>query len=139
MWTLALQSFILRTPLMSSQHFPVWLALQMSVQVRPHDLASARHVQLSVRMSALVSISINQFSNFEESCPSNVGISWEHGCGEIGFPVLHAGCPCIPIWSCALVPHWTGRVGWSIMVRCCSLSVSCNSSFVSVDWGVLRF
>ena len=33
-------------------------------------------MQLSVRMSAVVSISMNQSSNFEESCPSNVGISW---------------------------------------------------------------
>ena len=29
--------------------------------------------------------------------------------------------------------------GWSVMVRCCSLSVSCNSSSVGVHWGVLGF
>ena len=48
----------------------------MSVWMRPHDLASARHVQLSVRMSVVVSISMNQSFHFEESCPSNVKISW---------------------------------------------------------------
>ena len=31
---------------------------------------------LSVRMAVAVSISMNQSSNFEESCPSNVGIPW---------------------------------------------------------------
>ena len=29
--------------------------------------------------------------------------------------------------------------GWSIMVRYCSLSVSCISSAVGVDWGVVDF
>ena len=29
--------------------------------------------------------------------------------------------------------------GWSIMVRCCSLSVSYDSSAVGVDWGVVDF
>ena len=59
-----------------SQHFPVLVASQTSVQVRPCDLALARHVWLYVRMSVVFSISMNQSSNFEESCPSNVGISW---------------------------------------------------------------
>ena len=70
-----LQSFNLRMPLISSQHFPVWVALQMSMQVRPYDLASARCVQLSVRMSAAVSMSMNQSSNFEDIL--------EYGCGEV--------------------------------------------------------
>ena len=42
----------------------------------PWDLASARCVLLSVNMSAVVSRSISQSSNFEESCPSNMVISW---------------------------------------------------------------
>ena len=40
-----------------SQHFPAWVAPWMSVQVRPCDLAFARHVWLSVRVSAVVSLS----------------------------------------------------------------------------------
>ena len=73
-WIFALQNFNLRMPLILSQHFPVWVTLWMSVQVRPCDLA--RYVQLSISMSVAVSMSMNQSSNFEESSPSNVGISW---------------------------------------------------------------
>ena len=47
----------------------------MSVQVRPNDLASAKNVQPSVRMSVTVSMSMKEFFSFEESCQSNVGIS----------------------------------------------------------------
>ena len=44
--------------------------------IRLWDLASPRHVWLSIKMSIGVSRSVSQSSNFEESCPSNVGISW---------------------------------------------------------------
>ena len=92
----------------------------MSVCVR-HDLASARHVQLSVRMSVAVSMSINQSSNFEESCPSNLGISWS-------MVVVSLDSLCVAlrvsVYACmvwALAPYWT-EGGWlSTMVRCCSL------------------
>ena len=47
----------------------------MSVQVRPCDLASVRCMNLSVRMSTVVYMSINQSSIFEDSCPLNVEIS----------------------------------------------------------------
>ena len=113
-------------PLISSQHFPVWVASWMSVWVRPCDFTLSRCVWLSLRMSAAVSISMNQSSNFEESCPSNVGISLEHGCGEIGF------LPCCTLGvhvSLHGLVHWfpTGLgASWSTMVRCCSLSVSCG-------------
>ena len=50
--------------------------------------------------------------------------------------LLHAGFPCMPAWFCGLVPHWTGG-GCSDMMRCCSLSLSCNSSSVYVAWGML--
>ena len=102
MWIFALQSFNCRMPLLSSQHFPFCVASHMSVQVRPHDLASSRCVQLSVRMSAAVSMSLNQSSSFDESCPSNVGISWS-------IVVVRLDSLCVT-WSCVLVPHWTG--GW---------------------------
>ena len=38
-------------------------------------LASARYVRLLVKMSVVVSVSINQSSSFKESYPPNVGIS----------------------------------------------------------------
>ena len=136
----ALQSLNLRMPLISSQHFPVWVASQMSVWVRPHDLALSRHVWLSVRMSAVVSMSMNQSSNFEESCPSNVGISWSIVVLRLdSFCCTQGVCLCMPEWFCALVLHWTeGGAGWSTMVRFCTLSVSCDIS-MDVDWGVLDF
>ena len=109
----------------------------MSVQVRLCDLASARHVQLSVKMPAAVSMSMNHSSNFEESCQSNVGIFWSMVVVRLDSLCV-AGCLCMPAWFCGQVPHWTGA-NWSAMVRCCSLSVSCNISSVDVDWGVLDF
>ena len=42
--------------------------------VRPCDLASGRCVWPSVRMSTVVSMSMNQSSSFEEFCPLNVRI-----------------------------------------------------------------
>ena len=62
----------------------------MRVQVRLHDLASARCVQFSGQMSAAVSLSMNQSSSFEESCLLNVGIS----CSRVmvRFASLFVGC-----------------------------------------------
>ena len=74
-WIFALQSFNLRVPLMSSQHFHVWVALQMSMWVRPSDLASAS------ASSSLLGCQQQFLCPWtspltEESCPSNVEISW---------------------------------------------------------------
>ena len=74
-------------------------------------MALARHVELSVKMSVAVTMSMNQSSNLDKSCPSNLGISW----GMFVFrglilSALHAGCLCMPAWFCALVPHWTGEL-----------------------------
>ena len=82
----------------------------MSVQVRLCDLASAKCVELSARMSAAVLISMNQSSNFEESCPSNVGISWSMVMVRLDPSMLHTGCLCMP----ALSLYWflTGLGGW---------------------------
>ena len=127
-------------PLISSQHFPVWVASQMSEQVRACDLASARPVHLSVRISAAVSISMNQCSSFEEPCPSNVGIS----CSMVmvRFDSLCVACK-VSIHLHGFVHRFLIRLGaecvWSIIVRCCSLSVSCISSAIGVDWGVVDF
>ena len=44
--------------------------------MRPHDLALARYVCLSVRISAVVSMSMKQSSSFKESYLSDLGISW---------------------------------------------------------------
>ena len=63
----------------------------------------------------------------------------EDGCGEIGFPL---GYMQVSVYACMVLctgSSLDSRVGWSAMVRCCSLSVSCDSSSLDVDWGVLDF
>ena len=82
----------------------------MSMWVRPCDLASVRHVQLSVRMSAVVSVSMNQSSSFEGSCPSTVGISWTWLQWGLIPSVLHARCLCRCAWFYALNSSWAW--GW---------------------------
>ena len=57
----------------------------ISVQVRPHDLASARYMQLSVRMSAAVSMSMNQSSSFEGVLSIECEDILQHGHGEVCF------------------------------------------------------
>ena len=89
-------------------------------------------VWFSVRMSAVVSTSMNQSSNFEESCPSNVGISW-----SMVVVRLDSFCDACRMSVYACMVLCTGSsldwgAAWSAMVRCCSLSVG-------VDWGVLDF
>ena len=116
-------------PLSSSQHFFTWRAMWMRVQVRPQHLASAGGVQLSVKMSVAISRSISQSSSFEESYPLNMGISWSNDvvrfaslCGMQGV--------CVCLHSCVhgfLIRLGVG-CGWSVIVRCCSLSVSCINS-----------
>ena len=111
----------------------------MSMQVRLYDLASARHLQLSVRMSAVVSMSMNQTSSFEESCLSNVGISWSMV--MVRFDSLCVVCK-ISVYVCMVLSTGSSLgwgAGWSIMVRCCFLSVSYDSSAAGVDWGMVHF
>ena len=83
------------------------------------------------------SLSMKQSSNFEESCPSNVGISW-----SIVVVRLDSHCVVcrVSMYACMVLctgssPDW--GAGRSIMVRCCSLSVRCDSSFMGMDWIVL--
>ena len=57
---------------------------------------------------------------------------------------LDSLCVCVQVVCVCLdgFVHWflTGLgAGWSGMVRCCSLSVSCDSSSVIVDCGLLDF
>ena len=128
-------------PLISSQHFPAWVALQMSVYVSLCDLASARQVQLSVRMSAVVSMSINQSSSFEESCPLNVGISCSTAVVRLAsLFVAHK----VSVYACIVLCTGSSLGGeaecsWSNIVRCCRLSVNCVSSAIGVDWWVVDF
>ena len=105
---ICITEFNLRMPLILSQHFPVWVASQISMWVRPPDLASARHVPLSVRMSVVVSMSLNQSSSFVESCSSTVGISLSMV--VVRFDSLCVACKLsvYAAWFCALVPHWEG-------------------------------
>ena len=101
---------------------PVWRVLQMRVQVRPCVLASARCVWFLVKMSVAVSMSMNQSSNFEESCPSNVGIP----------------CNRVMVMFACIVIYMASSLGWgfgcsqSATVRCCSSSASFSNSFLCV-------
>ena len=104
-------------------------------------MASARCVWLSVRMSVAVSISINQSSNFKESCPSNVGISFSMV--MVRFASLCVAHKVSVYTSIALCTGsslgWGDGCGWSIIARCCRLSVSCISSAVGVGGWVADF
>ena len=80
-------------------------------------------MQFSVRMSAAVSVSMSQSSNFEEDCLSNVGISWS-------MVVVRFDSLCVAyrvsVYTCMVLctgSSLDGGAGWSTMVRCCSLSV----------------
>ena len=121
------------------QHFPVWVASLMSVWVGPCDLVSGRCMQLSVRMSAAISMSMNKPSSFEESCPSNEEISWNMV--VVRFDSLCVACK-VSVYT-YMVLHTDSSLGWgfkcslSIIGRYCSLSVSCINSTVDVDWWVV--
>ena len=93
----------------------------MKGQVRPHVLASARHVQLLIKMSVAISMSMNQSSSFELSCSLNVGIS----CSRV--MVIFA---CIGV--CLGSFGWEFGCGGSIIVRCHSHSASCSNSPIFV-------
>ena len=71
-------------------------------------------------MSVVVSMSMNQSSSFEESFPSNVGISFSRA---------------MVIFACMIVcmgssSNWGFGCGWSVIVRGCSLSVRCINSSI---------
>ena len=95
----------------------------------------------SVKTPVVVSISMNQSSSFEESCPSNEGISYRRGCGEVLFSLCVMQGLCVSLHS--FVHRFLIRLGvgggWSIIVRCCSLSVSCINSAVGVGGWVADF
>ena len=97
-------------------------------------------VWLSVKMSMAVSRSMSQSSNLEESCPSNMGISWSKDVVSLNPSVWHAKCLCMLAWLCAQVLHYAGEldvVGAS--VGCYNLYVSCVNSAVCVDGWVADF
>ena len=108
------------------------------MKVRPWDLASARYVWLPVKMSMVVCRSVSQSSNFEEPCPSNVGILWSKG--VVRFASLCVVCK-VSMYVCTVVCMglflgWGIGCGWSVVVRCCSLSVSYVNSFLCVGGSV---
>ena len=113
----------------------------MTVWVRLQDFASARHAQLSVRMSVVVSRSMSQSYNFEESCPLNVGISWSKD--VVRFSSLCVVCK-VSVYACIVVAMGSSLgcgdgCGWSIIVRCFSLSVNCVNSTLCVGGCVADF
>ena len=63
----------------------------------------------------------------------------EHGCGEIGFPLCYIQDVSVCLHGFVYCFLTGLGAGWIAMVRCCSLSVSCDSSSVGVDWGVFDF
>ena len=95
----------------------------MRAQVRPHVLASARHVQLLIKMSVAISMCMNQSSSFELSCPLNVGIS----CSRVMVIFAYIGV-CL---GSSL--GWGFGCGGSIIVRCHSHSASCSNSPICVE------
>ena len=64
-----------RESLMSSQLFCAVNALEIKVLTNSHDFTCANLVLLLFVNSEAVSISVNQSSSCEESCPFNMGIS----------------------------------------------------------------
>ena len=120
-------------PLISSEHFPVWMALQISVWVRLCNLAS------SFMCSFLLGYlwSMNQSSKLKESCPLNVGIS-------LSMIMVRFDSLCVASREvCACLHgfvHWSSLdlgAGWNTIVKCCSLSVSHDHSSVGVDCRVV--
>ena len=71
----AFEIFKQRESLISSQVFGKVKASDINVLTNPLDFACANLVLLSPVNSEAVSISVNQSSNCEESCPFKVGIS----------------------------------------------------------------
>ena len=70
-----LDIFKWRESLVSSQVFCKVKASDMNILTSPLDIACANLVLLSLVNSEAVSISVSQSSNYEGSCPFNVGIS----------------------------------------------------------------
>ena len=71
----AFDIFRQRESLISSQLFCVINVLAIKVLTNPLNFACANLVLLSLVNSDAVSISVNQSSSCEESCPFNMGIS----------------------------------------------------------------
>ena len=71
----AFDIFKCRESLISSQPFCAVRASDINVLTSPHDLAWANLVLLLLLNSAALSMSVNQSSSCEESCPFKMGIS----------------------------------------------------------------
>ena len=118
----------------------IWVASWMNIWVRPHNLVSARHVQLSVRMSGAVSMSMNQSSGFEESCPSNAGMCFSMVMVRFeSLCCMQCVCVCCMVLCTGSSLGWGVECGWCVTVRCWSLSVSCVTSAVDRDQWVIDF
>ena len=79
-----------RESLISSQFFCAVKASAIKVLTSPFDFACAILVLLSPVNSEAVSISVNQSSSCEESCPFNVGISCNKELSkDVFFCVVH--------------------------------------------------
>ena len=88
----------------------------MRVQVRLHDLASARCVQFLVKMLVVVSMSMNQSPSSVESCSSNVGISCSRGHGDVCLSLCGAQGVCVCLHSCV---YWLFfRLGIWMWLEC---------------------
>ena len=80
-------------------------------------------------------MSMKQSSSFEESCQSNVVISWSMV--VMRFDSLCVACKvsvyaCMILCTCASLDR-VADYGWSVREGCCSLFVNCISSAVDVD------
>ena len=96
------------------------------------DLASGRHAQLSFRISVAVSRSVSHSSNFVESHPSNVEMSWSKY--VVRF-VCHCLAHKVSVYFCIAMCRGSSMglgvgCGWYVMTSCCNLLVSCGNSSV---------
>ena len=66
----------LNVVVISSQFLSEFIASDISVHIKPFNLACANLVLLLLVKSEVISISINQSSNCVESLPLNIVISW---------------------------------------------------------------
>ena len=86
----AFEIFKQRESLISSQVFCEVKAPDINVLTNPFDFSCANLVLLSPVSSEAVSISVSQSSNCEESCPFNVGMSYNKELSKkVFFSVLH--------------------------------------------------
>ena len=118
---------------MSSQLFCAVNALEIKVLSNPLDFACANLVLLSFVNSEAVSISVNQSSSCEESCPFNMGISCNK---ELSRDVFFCAVHKVSVYLSSM---FSIGVFWRHSVRVNSLSLCSKSCMASLSSLSLSF